>query len=100
MISSYYLSLISLFNISNYVINKETIKSTKEFSNYEYRIKYEQFFYKLNKPFLIIPNLLNYKLEYLRVICFNFWGEFNLESTILIIKKKNKRNTKRNTIFN
>ena len=88
MISSYYLALISLFNVNNFVINKETIKPTKEFSNYEYKIKYEQFFCKINKAFLIVPNLLNYKLEYLRVICFKYWNEFNLESTILIIKKK------------
>ena len=83
MISSYYLSLISLFNVNNYVINKEIIKLTKEFSNYEYKIKYEQFFCKLNKPFLIVSNLLNYKTEFLRVINSNFWDEFNLEITEL-----------------
>ena len=85
MISSYYLSLISLFNVNNYYTNKETIKSTKEFSNYEYKIKYENFFKKINKSFLIVPNLLNYKTEYMRVICFNFWSEFNLESTCLAL---------------
>ena len=88
MISSYYLSLISLFNDINYYANKEIIKSTKEFSNYEYKIIYERFFCRLNKPFLIVPNLLNYKLEFMRVICFNFWSEFNLESTRLIIENK------------
>ena len=88
MISSYYLSLFSLFTDINYYTNKETIKLTKEFSNYEYKIMYENFFKKLNKPFLIVPNLVNYKLEYLRVINFKFWEEFNLESTKLILSNK------------
>ena len=83
MISSYYLSLISLFNINNFITHKEIIKTTKEFSNYEYRIEYEQFFCKINKAFLIVPNLLNYKLEYLRVINFKFWDKFNLKYTRL-----------------
>ena len=88
MISSYYLSLISLFNDINYYANKEIIKSIKEFSNYEYKIMYENFFKKLNKPFLIVPNLVNYKLEYMRVINFKFWEELYLESTILNLKNK------------
>ena len=50
MLSSYYLSLIFLFNVNNFITNKETIKSTKEFSNYEYKIMYKQFFKKIN-PF-------------------------------------------------
>ena len=88
MISYYYLFLISLFNVNNYYATKETIKSTKKFSNYEYKIKYENFFCGLNKPFLIVPNLLNYKLEYLRIINFKFWDKFNLKNTKLNLDYK------------
>jgi len=68
-----------------YLLNKSIYESVIMMEKGKYwKEKYDNFFKKLNKEYLILNGDYNWKREYMRIVKFNYWSKLNNKDKILM----------------